>query len=169
MFVPIFLQPADPVSTLQASCGRCRARALRAAHDIWQRLGDNLSYALYIGSAARYVGDALGPVVALPSELEGGDEEGAGLFGSSWVSGCVERVGGIYSNPWGPRENGCGCQSDPRTRVEDVRRRGSTLVIVGIGGWTARTQSGNIVIGPRAVRGTEGHRPGAEVPWRRTK
>ena len=56
-------------------------------------LGDNLSYALYIGSVARYVGDALGHVVTLPRELEGGGEEDTGLLGSSWVSRRMERVG----------------------------------------------------------------------------
>ena len=95
VFVATFLQPADPVSRLEALCGGCRARALEAARGIWQRLGDNLSYALCIGSVARYVGDALGPLVALPGELEGGAEEDVGLFGSSWVSGRVERVGGF--------------------------------------------------------------------------
>ena len=95
VFVPTFLQPADPVSRLEASCRGCRARALGAARDIWRRLGDNLSYALYIGSVARYVGGALGQVMALPRELEGGGYEDSGLFGSAWVSGRVGRVGGF--------------------------------------------------------------------------
>ena len=95
LFVPTFLQPADPVSRFEASCGGCRARALRAPRDIWPRLGDNLSYALYIGSVARYVGSVLGKVMALPRELEGGGGEDLGLFGSAWVSGRVERVGGF--------------------------------------------------------------------------
>ena len=95
VFVPTFLQPAGPISRLEASCGGFRARALEAARGIWRRLGDNLSYALYITSVARYVGDALGSVVALPSALEGGGEGDVGLFGSSWVSGQAERVGGF--------------------------------------------------------------------------
>ena len=95
VFVPTFLQPADPVSRLEASCGGCRARALGAARDIWWRFGENLSYALYIGSVARYVGNAMGQVMALPRDLEGGGDEDSGLFGSAWVSGRVERVGGF--------------------------------------------------------------------------
>ena len=94
VFVPTFMQPADPISRLEASCGGCRAWALEAARGIRQRLGDNLSYALYIGSVARYVGDALGLMVALPGELEGGGEGDVGLFGSSWVLGRVKGVGG---------------------------------------------------------------------------
>ena len=95
VFVPTFLQPADPVSRLEASCGGCRGRALGAARDIWRRLADNLSYALYIGSVARYVRSALGRVMGLPRELEGGGDGDSGLFGSAWVSGRVERVGGF--------------------------------------------------------------------------
>ena len=95
VFVPTFLQPADPVSRLEASYGGCRARALGAARHIWRKLGNNLSYALYIGSVARYVGSALLKVRALPRELAGWGGEDSGLFGSAWVSGRVERVGGF--------------------------------------------------------------------------
>ena len=77
-----------------------------SASHIVVELGDNLSYALYIGSVARYVGDALGPVVALPDEFEGGAEGDVGLFGSSWVSGRVERVGftTVLSTAWKANE-----------------------------------------------------------------
>ena len=97
VFVPTFLQPADPVSRLEASCGGCRAKALGVARDIWRKLGDNLSYALYIGFVARYVGSALGKVMALPRELAGGGGRGLGTF---WVSvgvGTCGKGGGVYS------------------------------------------------------------------------
>ena len=122
VFVPTFLQPAEAVSRSEASCGGCRARAPEAARGIWQRLGDNLSYALYFGFVARLLGDALGPVVALQRELEGGGDEDA------W-RGLV-----VLFDSWGPREYGCGCRSGPKTRAADVRQRESTPVIVGIGG-----------------------------------
>ena len=46
VFVPTFLQPADPISRLEASCGGCRARAREAARGMWRRLGPQ--FVLYL-------------------------------------------------------------------------------------------------------------------------
>ena len=88
-------QWVHPISRLEAFCGGCKARAFEATRGIQRQLGDNMCHALYIGSMAQYVGEALGPVVPLPGELEGGGDGDVGLFGSSWVSGRVEREGGF--------------------------------------------------------------------------
>ena len=128
VFVPTFLQPADPISRLEASCGGCRARAFEAARGIWLQLGDNLSYALYIGSVAWYVGHALGPIVPLPDELEG--EGVMGTWGSlaprGYRDGWSGRVGLFVS--WGLREFEFGCRSDPKNLVAGAWRRRLTSV-----------------------------------------
>ena len=139
VFVPTFLQPADPISRLEASCGGSRARAFEAARGIWQQLGDNLSYALYIGSVARYVGDALGPIVSLPGELDGGGRGVMGMGDSlaprGYRDGWSGRVGLFVS--WGLREFGFGCRSDPKNLVADAWRQRLTSVLAGFGGLIA--------------------------------
>ena len=168
-FVPKFLQPADPVSRLEASCGGCRARALGAARDIWQRLGHNLSYALYIGSVARYVGDALRPVVALPRELEAGDEEDAGLFWSSWMRGRVERVGGCF-----PFVGAKGVWVWMSERPQDPCGRCTAAGVDPCDCWHWGVDCPGRGVGapwwaPERYGKPKGQGPGAEVPWRRTK
>ena len=64
--VPNFWQPTDPISRLEVLCGGSRSMELEAAREIWRRFGSSVSYALYIGSAARFVGEGLGPVIPLP-------------------------------------------------------------------------------------------------------
>ena len=109
VFVPTFLQPADLVSRLEASCGGCRTRAFEIARGIWRQLGDNVSYALYIGSVARYVGDALGPVVPLPGEFEGrGWDCGVAWYivgiWTGGVGGWIYSFRGVYGSlGMGPR------------------------------------------------------------------
>ena len=49
IFAPSFLEPMDPMSRLEALCGGSKFTALEAARVIWWRLGDILSYAVYIG------------------------------------------------------------------------------------------------------------------------
>ena len=91
VFVPSPLQPADPVSRLEGVCGGSRAAALERARDIWGRLGGDLSYALYIGSVARYIRRDWVPVTPLLLP-EGG---GQGLMGRRWLVGFVKVVGGF--------------------------------------------------------------------------
>ena len=163
VFVPTFLQPADPVSRLEASCGGCRASALGAARAIWRNLGDNLSYALYIGSVARYVGSALGQLRPLPRELEGGEGEDSGLFGSTWVSGRVERVGGFVRFVgskgvwvWLPESppDPCGRCTAAGVDPGDCWHWGADCPRRGVWAWG----------GHWALQAAEGQGPGAELP-----
>ena len=95
VFVPSLLQPADPVSRLEAMCGGSRSFAIEAAQGIWERLGDDLSYARYIGCVVRYVGGGLGPVIpSLRENLERVDGSRR-LVGGSWVMGDVVGVGAL--------------------------------------------------------------------------
>ena len=161
--VPTFLQPADPVSRLEASCGGSRASALGAARAIWRNLGDNLSYALYIGSVARYVGSALGQMRPLPRELEAAEGEDSGLFGSAWVSGRVERVGGFV---WFVGSKGVWVWLPERPPEPCVR---CTAAGVGPGfcwhwGVDCPRRGVGVWDEPRALRAAKGQGPGAELP-----